>query len=67
MDPTISALPMIGDVNIFLNGKIPKYVDSLCSGSFKESDQDEENYFEAEVEIMIAGALTYASPPPKHT
>ncbi|KAH9475804.1 N-acetyltransferase 9 [Psilocybe cubensis] len=43
-DERLSALPMVGDVNIFLHGTIPTTEESVI-------DEDE---FHAEVEIMIA-------------
>ncbi|KAF8633165.1 hypothetical protein AX17_004666 [Amanita inopinata Kibby_2008] len=46
-DPRIASLPMVGDVNIFLNGKLP--VEQR-----DEADVQGEDDFEAEVEIMIA-------------
>ncbi|KAJ7481058.1 GNAT domain-containing protein [Mycena galericulata] len=47
-DPRVSALPMIGDVNIFLHGPPPhlRVPDSAL--------EEEEDQFYAEVEIMIA-------------
>ncbi|KAG5636728.1 hypothetical protein H0H81_007057 [Sphagnurus paluster] len=48
-DPLISALPMVGDVNMFLKGKVP---DRSPINIEPESDQEDE--FEAEVEVMIA-------------
>ncbi|KAJ7685734.1 GNAT domain-containing protein [Mycena polygramma] len=44
-DPRVSALPMIGDVNIFLHGS-PSHL--------RTDTTDEEDEFHAEVEIMIA-------------
>lgn len=50
---SLSSLPMVGDVNIFLHGQIPSPQDTLQTTT---SDSDNENEFHAEVEIMIAGA-----------
>ncbi|KAJ6531100.1 GNAT domain-containing protein [Mycena capillaripes] len=44
-DPRVSALPMIGDVNIFLHGSPPH---------LRTDNTDEEDEFHAEAEIMIA-------------
>ena len=63
VDEGIAALPMIGDVNIFLKGTVPPSVnDSRQSPSeaSKNEDQDHEgDEFEAEVEIMIAGTFSF--------
>lgn len=53
MNPAIEGLPMIGDVNIFLKGTIP-----TGSPHDKKLDEDQDEDFEAEVEVMIAGALS---------
>ncbi|KAF9463751.1 GNAT domain-containing protein [Collybia nuda] len=53
-DPRVSTLPMIGDVNMFLRGTIPQIEDHLAWTVPKDSDENEEAPFEAEVEIMIA-------------
>jgi hypothetical protein len=52
-DPRIELLPMVGDVNIFLHGSPV----SRRAGDSPEESQgnDDEDAFEAEVEIMIAG------------
>ncbi|KAK2461168.1 hypothetical protein APHAL10511_006695 [Amanita phalloides] len=48
-DPRIGLLPLVGDVNIFLHGT------PMASPTKEPQDgQDEDNFFEAEVEIMIA-------------
>lgn len=55
-DPRVVALPMIGDVNLFLKGTPPhlrpRTSDRPPTQSVQEDDGDN---FEAEVEIMIAG------------
>lgn len=48
-DPRITALPMVGDVNLFLKGVRPRVVAGLAMA--RQEWQDE---FEVEVEIMIA-------------
>ncbi|KAG6889440.1 hypothetical protein C0995_001208 [Termitomyces sp. Mi166 len=52
MDPTIQALPMVGDVNMFFKGLIP--TDSETSLKTHAQDGQELEEFEAEMEIMIA-------------
>lgn len=47
-DPRIMALPMVGDVNLFLKGTRPGII---ASGNVGEEEDD----FEVEIEIMIAG------------
>ncbi|KAF5379194.1 hypothetical protein D9615_005900 [Tricholomella constricta] len=64
-DPATAALPMIGDVNIFLKGAIPiaKFdppqpshrLSSNADDDEKKREEEEEDEFEAEVEVMIAG------------
>lgn len=57
-DERLKRLPMIGDVNIFLNGTPPSLrplqdrAGTLAEGDGNQGDEDE---FQAEVDIMIAG------------
>lgn len=48
---------MIGDVNIFFRGTVPDVKDHLAWTIPKISGEDDEDVFEAEVEIMIAGTF----------
>ena len=60
-DPRITSLPMIGDVNLFFNGTHPKLRPEKLLDPGVEYEDDGEDFFEAEVEIMIAGmALSFA-------
>jgi len=56
-DERLKRLPMIGDVNIFLNGTPPSLRPPQDSaGTLAEGDADQEEVeFQAEVDIMIAG------------
>lgn len=56
-DPRVASLPMIGDVNIFFRGTVPDVKDHLAWTIPKNSGEDDEDVFEAEVEIMIAGTF----------
>lgn len=56
-DPAIVALPMVGDVNMFLKGTIPSISLSSNATNPGKVTQDFEE-FEAEIEIMIAGELS---------
>jgi hypothetical protein len=51
-DPRIGALPMVGDVNLFLSGN------RHTSPNSDDTGREDEDGFEAEVEIMIAGKQT---------
>lgn len=51
-DTHVVSLPMIGDVNIFLKGAIPHLSNHL---DFQRPKDPDEDVFEAEVEIMVAG------------
>lgn len=55
-DPRLDALPMVGDVNLFLSGGLES-VQSQTSPSEAQdaSELDEADEFTAEAEIMIAG------------
>ena len=67
MDERLAALPMIGDVNIFLKGTIPPSVEDppsdmdqpRSSEAFNGDEDHEDDEFEAEVEIMIAGKFFF--------
>jgi hypothetical protein len=48
-DPIRNDLPMIGDVNIFLSGSLAELHTDIAEGI------EEDEYYGAEVEIMIAG------------
>ncbi|KAG6855681.1 hypothetical protein H0H87_012155 [Tephrocybe sp. NHM501043] len=52
-DPTISRLPMVGDVNMFLKGALPRET-QVTKSADAQDDEELENEFEAEMEIMIA-------------
>ena len=54
VDPRITLLPMVGDVNIFLHGNVPPIQEGR-QVTGKRGENDEQEDFEAEVEIMIAG------------
>jgi len=57
-DERLKRLPMIGDVNIFLNGTLPSLgLSQNRAGTLTKGDaeQDGEDEFQAEVDIMIAG------------
>ncbi|KAG6877377.1 hypothetical protein C0993_007964 [Termitomyces sp. T159_Od127] len=49
----IQALPMVGDVNMFLNGVIPTGSEAPSKDHAEDGEDTEQ--FEAEMEIMIAG------------
>ncbi|KAG6839767.1 hypothetical protein H0H93_005066, partial [Arthromyces matolae] len=57
-DPVVESLPMVGDVNMFLKGSIPRKPSGTsapeCDKEVEDEDEDEEEPFEAEMEIMIA-------------
>ncbi|KAF8647549.1 hypothetical protein AX16_006638 [Volvariella volvacea WC 439] len=55
-DARLDALPMIGDVNLFLKGTPPTHVGTTRESPTKanEKPEEEDDSFEAEVEIMIA-------------
>jgi len=62
-DERLKRLPMIGDVNIFLNGTPPSLralqdsrAETLTDEDGNQGDEDE---FQAEVDIMIAGKYIY--------
>ena len=68
VDERLAALPMIGDVNIFLKGTtIPPSVEDSqsdvdqrwSSEAFHGDEDHEDDEFEAEVEIMIAGKFFF--------
>jgi hypothetical protein len=54
-DACVSALPMIGDVNVFLKGSMPSLSNHLDFQNPQDGDGEDDDIFEAEVEIMIAG------------
>jgi hypothetical protein len=51
----IAKLPMVGDVNLFLKGTPPHLQTNLNVPRNAAEDDEEEEGFEAELEIMIAG------------
>ena len=56
-DARVASLSMIGDVNIFLKGSIPRLSNHLDFQRPQDGDSEDRDAFEAEVEIMIAGKL----------
>jgi len=59
IDNRLAGLPMVGDVNMFLYGSIPSTEDL-------PTDEDDEDGFYAEVEIMIAGMNIFLTSLPTH-
>lgn len=56
-DSNLDNLPMVGDVNMFLKG-IPPHLRKEPSPDVPlDTDEQEDGDFEAELEIMIAGAF----------
>ena len=60
IDPKdISQLPMVGDVNLFFKGIPPHLRDPITlkvnQSIYEDEDKVEDDEFEAELEIMIAG------------
>ncbi|KAG5643429.1 hypothetical protein DXG03_000937 [Asterophora parasitica] len=58
-DSAIAALPMVGDVNLFLKGTVPGLNSNLSTTisspvSQVDAEEEEGDEFEAEVEVMIA-------------
>ena len=57
-DERLKRLPMIGDVNIFLNGIPPSLrppIERTRTATEGRGDQEDEDEFQAEVDVMIAG------------
>ncbi|KAG6818454.1 hypothetical protein H0H93_004822 [Arthromyces matolae] len=55
-NPVVEGLPMVGDVNMFLKGSIPRKPSGTSAPECDKDveDEGEEEPFEAEMEIMIA-------------
>ncbi|KAG6914694.1 hypothetical protein DXG01_015879 [Tephrocybe rancida] len=53
-DPVITSLPMVGDVNMFLKGAIPTSGTQRANAPVNTQEEDEDDEFEAEMEIMLA-------------
>ena len=71
IDPKdISQLPMVGDVNLFLKGTPPHLRDpstlKVNQSIYEDEDKVEDDEFEAELEIMIAG-MRLSRNFPRHT
>ncbi|KAG6853185.1 hypothetical protein C0991_006295 [Blastosporella zonata] len=56
-DSAIRALPMVGDVNMFLKGTRPDVTQHVQRLDKQDDEEEEEEEFEAELGVMIAGGV----------